>query len=100
AAARFRRRPRRQGGGARLFWLVVSFGCPLSAGCGFRVASRAGTPVASSPLPSPLVTCNPPLVSHVLALERHGHATRPASCARELVTLDLDRILLVGPCLQ
>src|SRR5437867_4355150 len=38
--------------------------------------------------------------SEVLALERHGHASRSAARARQLMSRDLQRVFLVGPRLQ
>src|SRR6185436_3616642 len=38
--------------------------------------------------------------SEVLALERHGHAARPAARARQLIARDLQRVLLVRPRLE
>ena len=36
----------------------------------------------------------------ILSLERHRHAARAAACAGELVSLDLNRILALGPALE
>src|SRR5260370_39530928 len=71
--------------------------CFARAICSSCVPRSSGR---SSALPPNATTASLRSVLNVIALERHRHAARSTARARQFVTLDLNRILLLRPRFQ
>src|SRR5581483_2705957 len=73
------------------------------AACFARATCSSCVPRSSgrkSAFPPNAITASLRFASDLIALERHRHAARPAAGARQLMTLNLNRVLLPGPELE